>query len=333
MHKNHLINFLDEITRIFSTHSDLNKTLISVMKKTKAFTGAEAWSLLVTDDHLSKRIALKKSMNIKKFRYETGTGIAGRVLSKGVPVIVRNVPEDKRFNKSADGFNKLNIKSLICAPLKVNDGIVGILRLVNKRRENSFSDTDLKLLVNISHNINMMFEQAFLYKKIEDITVTDDLTGLYNARFLNQSIEIEIERSLRYGSLFSLIFLDIDNLKKVNEKFGHLTGSKVLVETARLLQDNLRKVDVTIRYGGDEFVIVLPQTTKEGGFLVAERLRKIIERNLFLKKEKKPLKITASFGVASFPDNAKNKEALLRLADKAMFRGKFSTKNVVFAAI
>jgi diguanylate cyclase (GGDEF)-like protein len=178
----------------------------------------------------------------------------------------------------------------------------------------------------------MMFEQAFLYKKIDDITVTDDLTGLYNARFLNQSIEIEIERSLRYGSLFSLIFLDIDNLKKVNEKFGHLTGSKVLVETARLLQDNLRKVDVTIRYGGDEFVIVLPQTTKEGGFLVAERLRKIIEKNLFLKKEKKPLKITASFGVASFPDNAKNKEALLRLADKAMFRGKFSTKNVVFAA-
>ena len=332
MHKNHLIDFLDEITRTFSTPSDLNKTLISVMKKTKAFTGAEAWSLLITDDLFSKRIALKKSMNIKKFRYERGTGIAGRVLAKGVPVTVRNVPEDKRFNKSADGFSKLNIRSLICAPLKVNDGVIGILRLINKRQENSFSDTDLKLLVSISHNINMMFEQAFLYKKIDDITVTDDLTGLYNARFLNQSIEIEIERSLRYGSLFSLIFLDIDNLKKVNEKFGHLTGSKVLVETARLLQDNLRKVDVTIRYGGDEFVIVLPQTSKEGGFLVAERLRKIIEKNLYLKKEKNPLKITASFGVASFPDNAKNKEALLRLADKAMFRGKFSTKNVVFAA-
>jgi GGDEF domain-containing protein len=275
MHNNHLINFLDEITRTFSTPSDLNKTLISVMKKTKAFTGAEAWSLLITDDLLSKRIALKKSLNIKKFRYETGTGIAGRVLSKGSPVIVRNVPEDKRFNKSADGFNKLNIKSLICSPLKVNDCIVGILRLVNKRQEDSFSDTDLKLLVSISHNINMMFEQAFLYKKIDDITVTDDLTGLYNARFLNQSIEIEIERSLRYGSLFSLIFLDIDNLKKVNEKFGHLTGSKVLVETARLLQDNLRKVDVTIRYGGDEFAIASPDPKRR---FLRLRLRKIIEK-------------------------------------------------------
>ena len=163
------------------------------------------------------------------------------VLGKGVPVIVRNTSKDKRFNKQADGFNKLNVKSLICAPLKVNDGIVGILRLINKRRENSFSDTDLKLLVNISHSINMMFEQAFLYKKIDEITVTDDLTGLYNARFLNQSIEIEIERSLRYGSLFSLIFLDIDNLKKVNERFGHLTGSKVLDRDSPFIAGQFKK--------------------------------------------------------------------------------------------
>ena len=178
----------------------------------------------------------------------------------------------------------------------------------------------------------MIFEQAFLYKKIEKITVTDDLTGLYNIRFLNRSIEIEIERSLRYGSMFSLIFLDIDNLKKVNERFGHLAGSKVLIETAGLLQDNLRKVDVIIRYGGDEFVIVLPQTPIEAGFLVAERLRKIMEKNIFLKKEPSPINMTASFGVASFPENADSKEALLKLADKTMFRGKSSTKNVVFAA-
>ena len=332
MHNNHLIDFFDEITKILAAASDLNKSLVSVMRKIKTFMGAEAWSLLIIDEPFFKTIALKKSVNIKKFRYQTGTGITGWVLEKGVPLIIQDVSKDLRFNKHADGFQKLKVKSLICAPLKVKDRPVGILRMINKRRGDSFTDTDLKLLTNMSNCTAMTLEQAFLYRKIEEITVTDDLTGLYNARFLNQSIETEIERSLRYGSLFSLIFLDIDNLKKVNERFGHLTGSKVLIETARLLQDNLRKVDVTIRYGGDEFVIILPQTTKEGGFLVAERLRKIIEKNLFLKKEKNPLKITASFGVASFPDNANNKEALLRLADKAMFRGKFSTKNVVFAA-
>jgi diguanylate cyclase (GGDEF)-like protein len=332
MHNNDLISCLDGITSILSTSSDLNKDLISVMRKIKVFTGAEAWSLHITDDLFYKKIGLKKSINIKTFRHSKDAGITGMVLGERVPVIVRDTSKDKRFNKEADGFNKLKVRSLICSPLKVKDGITGVLRLINKRRENSFSDEDLKLLVSISHTIAMIFEQAFLYRKIDEVTVTDDLTGLYNIRFLNRSIEMEIEMSQRYGSLFSLIFLDIDNLKKVNERFGHLAGSRVLIETARLLQDNLRKVDVTIRYGGDEFVIILPQTSIEGGFLVAERLRKIIEKYKFLKNENTPINMTASFGVASFPGNADSKEALLKLADKAMFRGKFSTKNVVFAA-
>lgn len=332
MYNNDLINYFDEITSILSASSDLKKNLISVMRKIKVFTGAEAWSLHITDGPFFKAIGLRKSINIKKFRAEKGAGITGLVMEKGVPVIVGDTSKDKRFNKQSDGFDKLKVRSLICSPLKVNNGIIGILRLINKRRENSFSDTDLKLLVNISRSIAMIFEQAFLYKKIEKITVTDDLTGLYNIRFLNRSIEIEIERSLRYGSMFSLIFLDIDNLKKVNERFGHLAGSKVLIETAGLLQDNLRKVDVIIRYGGDEFVIVLPQTPIEAGFLVAERLRKIMEKNMFLKNETSQIYMTASFGVASFPENADSKEALLKLADKTMFRGKSSTKNVVFAA-
>ncbi|MBI5664206.1 MAG: diguanylate cyclase [Nitrospirae bacterium] len=169
-------------------------------------------------------------------------------------------------------------------------------------------------------------------EKIEEISLTDDLTGLYNIRFLNQSIDIEMERSHRFGSIFSLIFMDIDDLKKVNDRFGHLTGSRVLIETAHVLQENLRKVDIIIRYGGDEFVIIMPQTSKDSGFMVANRLRKTIEERVFLKDEKHPVRITASFGIASFPVNAKNKEELLVIADKALYHGKFSTKNVVFAA-
>ncbi|MEW6601712.1 MAG: GGDEF domain-containing protein [Nitrospirota bacterium] len=181
-------------------------------------------------------------------------------------------------------------------------------------------------------NIALKAEIKAKQDRIEEISITDDLTGLYNIRFLNQSLDIEIERSRRFSSMFTLIFMDIDDLKKVNDRFGHLTGSKVLIETARVLQDNLRKVDIIIRYGGDEFVIIMPQTTKEFGFLVADRLRKTIEESVFLKDEKHPLKITASFGVASFPVNAKDKEELLVIADKALYHGKFSTKNAVFAA-
>ncbi len=169
-------------------------------------------------------------------------------------------------------------------------------------------------------------------EKIEEISITDDLTGLYNIRFLNQSLEIEIERSRRFGSIFTLIFMDIDDLKKVNDMFGHLTGSKVLIETAHVLRENLRMIDIIIRYGGDEFVIIMPQTTKEAGFLVANRLRKMIEESVFLKNVGHPVRITASFGIASFPVDAKDKEELLMIADKALYHGKFSTKNVVFGA-
>jgi len=197
------------------------------------------------------------------------------------------------------------------------DSWVGkLLNLKTLQEENSFLRAEVKAK----------------QEKIEEISITDDLTGLYNIRFLNQSLDIEIERSRRFSSMFTLIFMDIDDLKKVNDRFGHLTGSKVLIEMARVLQDNLRKVDIIIRYGGDEFVIIMPQTTKEFGFLVADRLRKTIEKGVFLKHENHPLRITASFGVASFPVNAKDKEELLVIADKALYHGKFSTKNVVFAA-
>lgn len=181
-------------------------------------------------------------------------------------------------------------------------------------------------------NISLKAEIKAKQEKIEEISLTDDLTGLYNIRFLNQSIDIEIERSHRFGSIFSVIFMDIDDLKKVNDRFGHLAGSRVLIETARILKGNMRKVDIIIRYGGDEFVIIMPQTSKESGFMVADRLRRTIEESVFLKSEGHPVRITASFGVASFPVNAKDKEELLLIADKALYHGKFSTKNVVYAA-
>ncbi|MBI4847923.1 MAG: sensor domain-containing diguanylate cyclase [Nitrospirae bacterium] len=330
MRKNPSIDLCDEITNILTAAPDLNKSLTSVMVKAKAAAGAETWSLII--DAAFKKIPLRSSRNIQKIRFETGAGLNGVVLGKGKPVIVQDVSKDKRFGKQADKFRDVKIRSLICVPLKIKDKPVGVLRLINKRRGATFTPDDVKLLMNISYHAASVLEREYLYQKIEEISITDDLTGLYNIRYLYKSIEVEIERSRRYGSLFSIIFMDIDSLKKVNDRFGHLTGSKVLIETAGIIQINLRKVDVVIRYGGDEFVIILPQTPRDAGFFVAERLRKIIEKNVYLKGEGSPVRITASFGVASFPDDAKSKEELLRIADKAMYRGKFSTKNVVFAA-
>ena len=333
------LKFHDDISKNLAETFELKKSLNSMMEKTKSLAKAEAWSLLLNDDPFFKIIPLRPSKKIQKIHFEKGVGLAGWVLEKNIKVTVQNVAKDKRFNKIIDGFSGLRIESLMCAPVRVKDRVLGVIRLMNKKPSPSskktgtdiqagFTEDNMSLLLSAANYIGIAIERTFLYQK----TKNDDLTNLYNVHYLNQALDVEIERSRRYRSMFSLIFMDIDNFKGVNDKYGHLVGSKVLIEMAQLLQKSLRKIDVITRYGGDEFVIILPLTPPDSGFLVADRLRKSIEKNVFLKYEGLPISLTASFGVASYPENARNREELLKIADDAMYHGKFTTKNVVHAA-
>ncbi len=330
------IGFFEDITRILISTLKLNKILPSIMKKTKAMIGAEAWSVLLVDEETKdlffERAQGKESKAIKKFRIKMGEGIAGWVAKEGVPVIVPDVSKDGRFSGKIDKLLKFKTKSLMCIPIKIEEKVIGVLEVVNKVSGEPFTKSDLDFLMKLVNHAAMAIERASLYQKMEELSLTDDVTSLFNTRYLNRAIEIEIERSDRYGPPFTVIFMDIDSFKKVNDQFGHLVGGKVLVEIAQLLLNSLRTVDIVARYGGDEFVIVLPQSASKSGFYVAERLRKTVEKYVFLKNEGYSLKITASFGVAAYPENAKSKEDLFRIADEAMYRGKFTTKNIVYAA-
>jgi diguanylate cyclase (GGDEF)-like protein len=166
----------------------------------------------------------------------------------------------------------------------------------------------------------------------QSLIYIDDLTKLYNGRYLNVVLDREMKRSERYRNFFCVLFMDIDFFKRVNDAHGHLVGSRVLVEVGTVLRACVRDSDTVVRYGGDEFVVLLVETNADEAMIVAERMRKMIEGEPFVQEAGLGIRLTISIGIAAFPEHATTKQTLLNLADQAMYRGKESTRNVVYLA-
>ncbi|HTN53812.1 MAG TPA: diguanylate cyclase [Anaeromyxobacter sp.] len=180
----------------------------------------------------------------------------------------------------------------------------------------------------LCRNLGLAIRNLGRLKQVEHLAYLDDLTHLYNTRYL----EVALAKELEGGKAFTVLFLDLDHFKGVNDEHGHLSGSRLLVEVARVLRSCVRDEDVLVRYGGDEYVIVLLGIDSGGGLKVAERIRRAIEDHRFLSREGARVRITASIGLASFPEHAQTKGEILDLADRAMYRGKRSSRNVVYMA-
>jgi diguanylate cyclase (GGDEF)-like protein len=205
---------------------------------------------------------------------------------------------------------------------------VGVISIARRGRE--FSDQERDLFAYLAGQATLSIENVDLHETVQQQAVTDELTGLFNVRQFHARLDNEIDRAERFGTPLSLVMLDIDKFKSVNDNHGHQQGDRVLVEVARVLRRLSRDVDLPARYGGEEMAVVLPQTDLQGAEQQAERMRAAIEGMQIQRLDGGGLlPITASFGVASFPSEATNKTALIAAADAALYRAKRGGRNRV----
>jgi len=219
---------------------------------------------------------------------------------------------------------------ILAVPLVDGERVMGVLEVVREgARASAFSDADESLLSAMALPLAAALSNSVRIAEAERLSQTDDLTKLHNARFLRQYLIAEVRRARRYGSMVSVMFLDLDDFKAVNDRHGHLVGSHVLMEMAAVILSSVRDTDVVTRYGGDEFVIILPETGAEPSARVAERVRATVSAHAFTGGRNLQLRLTASFGVASFPAHANSPQQLVAAADAAMYEAKAARKNCV----
>lgn len=330
------LSFFINSGKALTSALEFKKVLKIIMEKAQKLIKCEDWSLLLLDEEKQELYfeisKTKKAKEVTNRRLKLGEGIAGWVAKKGTPLIVADITKDPRFSRSAERRNYDHAKSILCVPIINKRRTIGVLEMVDKANGEPFDEKDLDLLVKLVDQAAIAIERSHLYQKMSDLAITDDLTKLFNFRHLDHTLDLEIRRCQRYGAQVSLIFLDMDYFKLVNDRYGHLMGSKVLVEVAQILTNNLRDIDIIARYGGDEFVVVLPETNVDTTYQIAQRLQQSIREHDFLNDEGLKIKLSASFGISGYPTHAKNKKDLILLADQAMYRAKYGGRDRICIA-
>jgi diguanylate cyclase (GGDEF)-like protein len=269
--------------------------------------------------------------------------LAGRGLSDGLSLAAQGVAQwviaHGREFSTADLERDARVTGMsgavVALPLRARGRTIGALVVLDRVRASEdpkLGHTVEELLQSVLEGPAVALDNALRLRRAEALSVTDDLTQLYNSRYLNLVLRRESKRASRNGRPLSLLFMDLDGFKAVNDTHGHLAGSRALVEAAAVIRRSARETDVVARFGGDEFALVLPDTGSEGAAAVGERIRERVAAHAFLEDAGLNIHLTLSVGVATLPDVAASAEELVRSADTAMYQVKGSGKNGIFIA-
>lgn len=243
------------------------------------------------------------------------------------------VMEGEAYRNIFTGLFAEEFDTALAVPILVDRKVKGVYVLLRKAGRTGFTEAHRADADFLGGQVSLSFRAALRYQQARGMADIDPLTDLYNSRHLSKALEKRIEEALRTGRALSVLFLDLDNFREVNRMHGHQAGGRVLIEVGRILRRYVRGEDTVIRYGGDEFTVVLPNADTDSAREVAERIRLAIKKHRFLAREDKDVRITVSIGVATYPQDASSAQALIYLADQAMYRGKEASRDTVYAAV
>jgi len=329
-----------EVARALTSNLELEPLLLAIMSKMEEFFGPERWSLLMVDEEADELYyALSAGVDDTTFRnarLKMGQGIAGYVAQSGNPLIIPDVQLDHDWAIFAAAHKELNLQSIACLPIRHGGRTLGVLQLHNSKLD-LLPDSSIAFLRVLCDYAAIALQNARSVKLIHHLSITDDCTGLFNARYLYTMLEQEIapDASTRVVSIhpqFSLLFLDLDHFKSVNDTHGHLVGSRLLSEIGGVIKRTLGPEHPAFRYGGDEFVALLRGLDKKHASELAGHLRETLNQSRFLTGEGMSLTVTASFGLATFPEDGTTLHAIIRSADAMMYQAKAMGRNCLAVA-
>lgn len=330
------LSLFHEVGKELAASLDVSQVLQTILEKLSELLHPSSWSLLLLDertDELQFEIAVGEGAGaLRDVRIKRGVGIAGACAASSTPVVVKDAANDPRFDAAFDALTGIVTKTVVCVPIAGREKTHGVIELVNIPIGDRFELEELPLLVNLAEYAAIALDNAHYVARIHELTITDDATRLYNARHLAFVLDSEIYRASRYGYKLSLVFVDLDRFKEVNDRYGHQIGSKLLFRVAELLKGHIRLIDSAFRYGGDEFVLVFPQTSKLDALIAVRRLRELLKSRSFLAEDGIDHSLTASFGIASFPEDGTSREGLIAAADEAMYQAKGRERDEIVLA-
>ncbi len=320
------LSFFAEVAKAITSASTINETLRVVMTQIGAIFAPMNWSLLLrnarTGDLTFKVVVGSGVQKILGTSIPKGQGIAGWIAETGQAIIIEDVARDKRFDSSVDHLLGFKTESIIGVPLKTRDRVFGVIELINKVKGGNFTPVELKVLSTIADFTAIAIEKAYYLRALKRIALIDPLTGVHNRRSMIRFLDREVDRCNRLKTDLSVLIVDIDKFKEINDNYGHAAGDGVLKHLAHVLQQNLRKIDIVCRYGGDEFVVLMPDTAGPG----AKETRRRIMQSVHNLEVPAPMAYEVSIGLYS--GRPVNASEIFSSADFDMYREKSSKIDV-----